>query len=115
LHDATGFGQRERAMAALVQRHAQALFELLDLAAHRGLGKEQLLARLREAQEPGRGLERVQEVQPQFARARQSLNWRGGRCARIPWLHGSHAKSAFVAWKAGQYIHLRDACERISP
>ena len=40
-----GLGQRERAVAALEQRHAELVLELLDLAADRRLREVQLLAR----------------------------------------------------------------------
>ena len=43
------------------------LFQLLDLAADRRLRKEQLLARLREAQKAGRRFEGLQQIEPQLA------------------------------------------------
>ena len=50
-------------MEALEQQHAQAGFELLDLAADGRLGEGQLVGRAREAQGARCGLERTQQVQ----------------------------------------------------
>jgi hypothetical protein len=58
-----GLGERERAVAALEQRHAELVLELLDLAAHRRLGEVELLARLGERQVARRGLEAHQQVE----------------------------------------------------
>src|SRR5881398_582724 len=59
----------------------------------------------REAQVPCGGLERVQQVQPELARARQAFGGgqEGHRAAclaggfRIRWLHAWHAESPLVA------------------
>jgi hypothetical protein len=58
-----GLGQRERAVAALEERHPELVLELLDLAAHRRLGEIELLARLGEGQVARRRLEADQQVQ----------------------------------------------------
>jgi hypothetical protein len=49
-------------VAALEQLHAELLLELLDLAAHRRLREEELLARLGERQVPRRRLEPHEQV-----------------------------------------------------
>jgi len=43
------FGQRQRALPPLEQRHAEVVLERLDLPADGGLGDEELLGRLGEA------------------------------------------------------------------
>src|SRR6185369_15177200 len=93
-----GFGQGQGAMATLIQRHSEAMFQLLDLTADRRLRQEQLVARLGEAQKPGRSFKRMQQIQPQLARPRRLRPGRSSRSnwLRIPWLHGLHVKSAFV-------------------
>ena len=50
-------------MVALEQGHAQGVFERLDLAADRRLRDEELLRRLREAQQAGGGLEAADQVE----------------------------------------------------
>ena len=56
-------GQRERAVAALEQHHAELVLELLDLAADRRLREVELLARLGERQVARRRLEADQQVE----------------------------------------------------
>jgi hypothetical protein len=60
---AARLGERERAVLALEQRRAELVLELLDLAADRRLGQEQLLARLGERQMARRRLEADQQVE----------------------------------------------------
>src|SRR5690242_2397692 len=55
------FGQSERARAPLEQPDAEMVLERLDLPAHRRLGDEKLLRRLREAERPGSRLEALEE------------------------------------------------------
>ena len=50
MEEAAGFGQLERAAAALEQQHADFLFELLNLPRERRLGDMQALGRAREVQ-----------------------------------------------------------------
>jgi len=88
-----GVGQREGAMAAVKQGDAELVFQLLDLPAHRGLGEEQLLARLGERQVPGGGLEALQQVQ-----ARYHIPISHARVENLPFerglrrMHSTHAK-----------------------
>ena len=60
VEEAAGFGELERACAALEQRGAQLLFQLLDLPAQRGLGDEQALGRAGEIALFGNGDEVAQ-------------------------------------------------------
>jgi len=55
------FGENQRTRPPLEQRHAEVVLERLDLPADSGLGDEQLLRRLGEAQSPRRRLEPLEE------------------------------------------------------
>src|SRR4029450_12963130 len=55
--------ERERAMPALEQRHAERLLERLHLPRERRLREEQLLRRARERQKPAGRLEALQEIE----------------------------------------------------
>ena len=55
--------QRQCAMPPLEQRHAERVFQRLDLARQRRLRDEQLLGGERERQSPSRGLETAEEVE----------------------------------------------------
>ena len=57
-------------MAALEQRHAELLFERLDLARQRRLREVELLGRAGEGQMPRRGLETLEQVERGQARPR---------------------------------------------
>ena len=69
LQHLAGLGQRQRAVPALEQRHAQAGLDLLDLPAHRRLREKQLFGGVREAQRARGGLEAAQQVEPGQFRA----------------------------------------------
>src|SRR3954467_4433118 len=58
-----GFGENQCAMPAMKQRHAQLVFELLDLAAHRRLREKELVAGLGEREMARRRLEAGEEVE----------------------------------------------------
>ncbi|MOA30617.1 hypothetical protein D3C78_1517200 [compost metagenome] len=58
-----GGTEKDRAVAALEQRHAQLLFQQADLAADRAVRHAQLVSRAHEAAVAGSGLEHAQGVQ----------------------------------------------------
>src|SRR4029079_513025 len=55
--------QHQRTHPSLEKRDAELRLELADLPADRGLAEKQLLSRQRERQQPGRGLEALQQVE----------------------------------------------------
>ena len=63
IHVLPGFRQREAAIAAREQFHAEPLFERLDLATDRGLRDEQLLRGLGKTHMPRGRFETPEEVQ----------------------------------------------------
>ena len=60
MDDGSRFGELHRAAGADEQRHAQLIFDLLDLMADRGRRQPQLVGRPREVEMAGGGIERPQ-------------------------------------------------------